>query len=528
MKKWLIIFLFVPTILNGQIINTYAGGGGALGDGGPATSANISIFVSLAMDYNQNIYVADANHNRIRKINYITGIISTVAGNGIAGFFGDGGIATNAELNKPTYVSVDKFGNIFISDTYNNRIRKVDIATGNINTYVGDGVSGYNGDGILATTASLNLPSGLILDSTENLYFIDCNNQRVRKVDTFGIITTIAGNGIPGYSGDGGLATNAEIHGPFQINLDKYGNIYIADQVNGRVRKVNVHTDIITSVVGIGSLGFSGDGGPATNAQIGPSGIAFDINGNMYVSDHDNERIRKIDTFGIITSIAGGGSAGFGGDGSPATACEMHFPEGIVVEKCGNLFFADEENSRVRIIAYSPILTIPNISLSGMISCPIGTMVTVNATVINAGSSYLIEWMNHGVEFNTTIVPTVTYIKPPGIDTITARVVPTGYGCWDSTISAWHIVTVNTEGILPISKYTNVQIWPNPTQDLLNIIDDEVINNITVSNLIGQIIINKDYNTCNIQLNLHQLPQGIYIVKLKSNEETSIAKIIKQ
>jgi len=145
-KKWLIIFLFVPTILNGQIINTYAGGGGALGDGGPATSANISIFVSLAMDYNQNIYVADANHNRIRKINYITGIISTVAGNGIAGFFGDGGIATNAELNKPTYVSVDKFGNIFISDTYNNRIRKVDIATGNINTYVGDGVSGYNGD----------------------------------------------------------------------------------------------------------------------------------------------------------------------------------------------------------------------------------------------------------------------------------------------------------------------------------------------------------------------------------------------
>ena len=221
-------------------------------------------------------------------MNSTTGIITTIAGNGIAGYSGDGGLATNAELNNPYGVAVDSNGNIYIADTNNNRIRKVNSTTGIITTIAGNGTAGYSGDGGLATNAELYYPYGVAVDSNGNIYIADTYNNRIRKVNsTTGIITTIAGNGTAGYSGDGGPATNAQLNYPYGVAVDSSGNIYIADTDNNRIRKVNSTTGIITTIAGNGNPGYSGDGGPATNAELyDPSGVAVDSNGNIYIADY--------------------------------------------------------------------------------------------------------------------------------------------------------------------------------------------------------------------------------------------------
>jgi sugar lactone lactonase YvrE len=351
------LVLAVPAL--SQTINTVAGGGA--GDGGPATSANLNDPASLALDASGNLYIADLGNVRIRKVDAALGIITTVAGNGVFGFAGDGGAATSASLNSPAGVALDASGNLYIAEYANHRIRKVDAATGIITTVAGNGINTFAGDGGAATSASLSHPNGVALDASGNLYIADYGNSRIRKVAAAtGIITTVTGNGVFGFAGDGGAATSASLSSPIGVALDGSGNLYIVDYLNHRIRKVTAATGIITTVAGNGSPAFAGDGGAATSASLNyPSGVALDASGNLYIADYFNRRIRKVTAAtGIITTVAGNGSFGFAGDDGAATSASLERPTGVALDASGNLYIADTFNYRIRKVdAASGIIT---------------------------------------------------------------------------------------------------------------------------------------------------------------------------
>ncbi len=351
--------IFLPVIpvaaLDVGIISTVAGNGtlGFSGDGGPATSAQFNYPYRVACDGRGNLYISD--DQRIRKVD-TSGIINTVAGNGTKGFSGDGGPATAAQLNTPHAVAFDKSGNMYIADYDNYCIRKVD-TSGIISTVVGTGTSGYSGDGGPATAAQISKPNALAFDSSGNMYL--AAGCRLRKVDTAGIISTIAGDGYSPWSpsdyGEGGLLINARV-AVSAIAFDQSGNMYLAE--NARIYKVDL-AGIISRVVGNGIFNefpyksFSGDGGPATDAQLENSGaVTFDNKGNMYIADIGNNRIRKVDTYGIITTVAGDGEFGYSGDGDVATNAHLSNPYGVACDRDGNLFIADANNLRIRKVSF--------------------------------------------------------------------------------------------------------------------------------------------------------------------------------
>jgi sugar lactone lactonase YvrE len=358
---------FNGTNLPNNIITTVAGNGIATyaGDGGAAISASLYYPNGVAFDAFGNLYIADSVNERIRRVD-TNGIITTVAGKSGSGYSGDGGAGTNASLTYPTGVAFDAFGNLYIADYSNNRIRKVD-TNGIIATVAGNGTNSYSGDGGAATNASLNKPYGVACDAFGNLYIADQANSRIRKVDINGIITTVAGNGTNGYSGDGGAATNASLYALTGLAFDAFGNLYIADQANSRIRKVDIN-GIITTVAGNGNYSYSGDGGAATNASLySPYGVAFDVFGNLYIADQGNARIRKVDANGIITTVAGNGTNGYSGDGGAATNASLNFPLGTALDASGNLFIADQYNNRIRkVLLYAgyPTFKLNNVSIT--------------------------------------------------------------------------------------------------------------------------------------------------------------------
>ncbi len=283
-------------------------------------------------------------------------IITTVAGNGTNGYSGDGGAANTAMLNYPVSVAVDSVGNLYIADCANQRIRKVG-TNGIITTVVGNGTNGYSGDGDLATSATLNYPYGVVVDTLGNLLIADGENHCIRKVGTNGIITTVVGNGTNGYSGDGGLATNAMLSSSLGIAVDTAGNFFIADGDNNRIRKVGTN-GIITTVAGNGTHGHSGDGGSSTNACLYyPSAVVVDNAGNLFIADQFNQRIRKVGTNGIITTVAGNGTNGYSGDGGMATSAMLLNPNGVFVDAADNIFIADRSNQRIRKVGTNGIIT---------------------------------------------------------------------------------------------------------------------------------------------------------------------------
>ncbi len=434
------------------IISTLAGVDGIFGfagDGGPASVARLNNPQNVAVDKDGNVYISDFGNNRIRKITASTGVITTIVGTGIAGFSGDGGLGTAAQLNGPNNVFVDGKGDLYISDATNVRIRKIVAETGIINTIVGTGTTGFSGDDGLATAAQINVPSGTIVDSAGNLYFSDRSNQRVRKVTaSTGIITTLLGSGIAGFNGDGVAALATRLNFPTGLALDPAGNLYIGDRDNSRVRRlvyasaldnlaptiaistptanptytapnavlalsgtatdnlgvfqvrwsndrggggsalgttawtipglalqpglntvtvaawdVNGNTNstqiavtfnpaqLLFTLAGTGTLGATGDGGAATAARLWlPTAVAVDRQGNAYVCDTQNHRVRKIAPSGIITAFAGSGALGSSGDGGPAVAASMNEPLGIAVDAMGNVYIADSQNNKVRVV----------------------------------------------------------------------------------------------------------------------------------------------------------------------------------
>jgi len=347
-----------------NIISTVAGNGNAgfSGDGGAAANASLDEPYGAAVDGLGNLFIADFGNNRIRKVD-TNGIITTVAGNGSAGYSGDGGAATHASLSDPDGVAVDALGNLFVVDLGNNRIRKVD-TNGIITTVAGNGIAGFSGDGGAATQASLDESYGIAVDGFGNLFIADTDNNRIRKVNASGIITTVAGNGSSGYSGDGGAADSASLNDPYGVAVDGSGNLFIADLGNNRIREVNT-SGIITTVAGNGNAAYYGDGGAATNASLDECyGVAVDGFGNLFIADLGNNRVRTVDTNGIITTLAGNGIAGYSGDGGAATNANLDEPYGATVDASGNLFITDLGNNRIREVglAGSPTLTLNNVT----------------------------------------------------------------------------------------------------------------------------------------------------------------------
>ena len=347
--------------LSGGVLTTVAGTGGAGfgGDGGAATAALLWQPRGVAVDAAGNLYIADRWNRRIRRVTP-GGIISTVAGAGTMGFTGDGGSAVTAELGEPAAVAVDAAGTIYIADQSNQRIRRV--VGGVISTLAGNGTPAYRGDGGPASSASLYQPLGVCPGPGGTVYVADTSNFRVRVISAGGVISTLAGNGTPGWSGDGGLAVNAQLFGPVGLAMDGAGNLYIADGENHRVRRV-APDGRVTTVAGSGGILYSGDGGPATAATLyRPSSLAVDAAGNLYIADTFNDRIRMVTPGGTITTVAGGGTSP--ADGVAATAARLLLPSAIAVDGSGILYLADASN-RVRRVSGGVITTVAGTGVYG-------------------------------------------------------------------------------------------------------------------------------------------------------------------
>ncbi|PZF70923.1 NHL domain-containing protein [Taibaiella soli] len=458
-------------------ITTFAGNGasGFAGDNGPAVNAQLGSVYAVAMDPVGNLYVADMGNDRIRKVTAGTGIITTVGGNGVVSFGGDGGAAAGAQFgNSIQGVAADVAGNVYISDGANYRVRKVTAATGIIATFAGNGTSGSAGDNGPATSANLNALGGLATDAAGNVYIADRSNHKIRKVNAAGTITTIAGNGSAAMAGDNGAATSASLNYPAAVALDAAGNLYIADASNNRVRKVdasgiittfagtgstayngdtlaptatnlynpaglaidaagNVYISessnnrvrkitpagVVSTVAGIGTAGYFGDGGPAISAKVSaPKGLALDGFGNLYIADYTNNVIRKLTmSTGIITTVAGINSAGFAGDGGPATSAKLNSPIAVAIDTAGHLYVADLNNRRIRVFNVATAI-VPAISIATTQN-PVcaGSSITFTATDAHGGTAPSYQWKVNGVNFGTSI-NTFSY-TPANNDTVT-------------------------------------------------------------------------------------------------------------
>jgi uncharacterized protein (TIGR03437 family) len=398
-------------------VSTVAGNGvtGYSGDGGSAINAELNDPNGVAVDAAGNLYIAEFLGERVRKV-ATNGTITTVAGTGVAGFSGDGGPATLASLNGPSRVALDKAGNLYIADSDNYRVRKVSL-NGTITTVAGNGTADSSGDGGPATSAALDSPGDLALDSAGNLFIAsgaflgDGRGNVVRKVTPAGLITTVAGNGTAGYSGDGGPATSAALNAPEGLAIDRAGNLYIADQFNRRIRKVS--NGVITTAAGNGLAGYAGDGGPGVSAELsGPAGISLDAAGSLYIADRDNNRVRVLLTNGTIWTVAGDGSAAYGGDGGPAITAALNSPRSVAI-RAGAVYVADAKNERIRLLTPQP--GAPSIAPNGIV--PIYS----RSNTIQPGSSISIYGENLAAgtlswngDFATTLGgTTVTINKKP-------------------------------------------------------------------------------------------------------------------
>ena len=354
--------------LAGGTVNPFAGNGllSRSGDGGPAIGAQlnaplgVALGPAISLGSAATVYIADTANNVVRRV--ASDVISTVAGTGTAGSSGDGNPATGAQLSGPQGLAVDSAGNLYIADTQNHRVRKV--AGGAISTVAGSGTAGFGGDGAAAGSAQLNAPFGVAVDAAGNLYIAEFGNNRVRKVSTNGNISTLAGNGVSGYGGDGGQATSAMINGPQGVAVDGSGNVYIADTANNRVRRV-APNGVITTVAGNGAAGFNGDGGSALNAQVGnPVAVAVDSVGNVFIAD-GSARVRKLFLSGIITTIAGAGTRGYSGDGGSAPIASLNAPSALAVNAAGAVWVADTLNNAVRLLQFAGGGTVVNAVTNG-------------------------------------------------------------------------------------------------------------------------------------------------------------------
>ena len=525
----LIAFGLVTSSGHAQLISTIAGNGtaGFSGDGGQATVAEIQYAYGIAIDATGNIYIADQANCRIRKVN-TNGIMSTVAGTGAFGYSGDGGQATAASMGDPSGVAVDAAGNVYIADANNARTRKITIGTGIISTVAGNGVGGFSGDGGQATAAEVNGNSGIWIAANGTMYIGDMSNQRVRKVTTAGVISTYAGNGTGGFSGDGGQATAAELNGPDQITTDAAGNLYISDYSNNRIRKVTT-SGVISTYAGTGVAGYNGDNIQATAAQInGVECSAIDAAGNLYLADL-NERIRKVAATGVITTVAGTGVAGYNGDGIQATTAELNLPTRVAVDNAGNIYINDEINARIRKLG-GAVLPVTLLSFTAEYNQAMNNVRLDWVTATETNNKYFtIERSTDGENFIE-----ITEVNGAGNSTVALY-----YNAIDpspiSGIDYYRLKQTDFDGnfrysdIVPVNVPMAFSLYPNPANNILHIATPLSTGRslIVVYNMIGSELINTSYtNQSNIDLPVNSLPNGLYLLKVTTdNGSTWIKKV---
>lgn len=430
------------------------------------------------------------------SISFITRsqIITTIAGNGTIGYSGDGGPAIAAELSNPVAVALDASGNIYIADRANKRIRKVN-TSGIISTILGNGIVGYSGDGGQATDAEINYPQGVAIDIFGNLYVADANNSRIRKVNTSGIVSTFTGNGTGAYSGDGGQATAAEIYYPQGIATDAFGNIYIADSFNNRIRKIDT-SGIITTIAGNGTGGYSGDGGQATAAEIrDPCGLTVDSSGGIYITDVQNNCIRIVNTSGIINTIAGNNVQGYWGDGGQATDAELDVPFGVAFDASGNVYVEDTDNNRMRIVSSGIITTFAGNGYAGYsgdggpaTDAEIHTPGGIELDV--SGNIYFVDIVNNRIRKITSI--------------------STGSNNFASTSNEIAIYPIPTTGSVTISGISLGQV-------------------IELYNHLGQNLSSTIADNTIMQFDISNYPNGIYLIRIVNKDGSVVTekKIIK-
>jgi len=540
--KYLLTFVFFLycSISNAQIITTIAGSGapGYGGDGGPPTAAQMNTVSGVAVDGNGSVYITDYANSRIRKVlAAFTPVIKTIAGTAVPGYSGDGGPATAAQVQNPSYIIVDDVGNVYFSDRNNHRVRFIN-TSGIITTIAGNGVPGFSGDGGPATAAQLNHPEGITFGAG-GLLVSDNENNRIRKIEimpdgTSGVIGTFAGTGVAGYSGDGGAATAATIRSPFGLTFNMAGEIFISDCGNHVIRKVSP-SGIITTYAGTGVAGYSGTGGPATAATFNsPKAIAFNQNGQLLIAESNNHTVRAITLSGIVLHMAGNNTPGYSGDGGLSTNASLHSPEGVAADNHGLFFIADRNNHVVRkveCLSISPTVAIDPLPASAVV----GASVTLTASVTDAGGSYILRWMNHNVQFATTTTPSVTYVKQPGIDTIAVRIISTAVNtCYDSItrLSGDHIVEVgHGTGVVHFSSESRIHVYPNPSSGVLHVVAGIDMGSVEFSftNMLGIMVQRGELRNGTNDISLNSLPSGLYIMEvIEYGERRMITKVIKQ
>ncbi|MBX7109552.1 MAG: T9SS type A sorting domain-containing protein [Chitinophagales bacterium] len=537
------------SICHAQIISTVAGTGigGYNGDGIAAVTAKLYYPAGVALDAAGNIYVADMSNACVRKINAVTGIISTVAGKpGIApGFFaGSGTPATSATFSWYVLgVVPDAAGNIYIADAGSNIICKVAAGTGIITIFAGiNGSAGTTGDGGSAASARLNYPAAMAFDVTEsNLYIADCYNHKIRKIAiNTGIISTVAGTGTAGATGDGGPATAAKLNYPAGIAVDAAGNIYVGDGGNNKVRKITLSTGIISTIAGTGTAGFSGDLGVATAAKFnGPQGLAVDESGNVYIADQGNNRIRKITAGTNIISTIAGSTAGFSGDGGLPELAKLNAPWSLALLANCTLIIADNVNNRIR-------------KITGLTACTSLPVEVIDFIATNHGHQNLLQWTTAS-ELNNDYFTverssdaktfeSIAFIDGAGNATHQNSYAYTDEDPYDN-ISYYRLRQTDFNGSFSYSKTISVikitpdscfNISPNPFHFSTTIsyaIPEAAIVQIDIFDAAGHLVQRVVDENCsagvhNTTLNCNHISPGVYLLKFHANDEILIRKVV--
>jgi hypothetical protein len=405
----------------------------------------------------------------------------------------------------------------------------VDIITGTISTIAGTGIPGYNGDEILATSAQVFHPEGVAVGNNGNVYFADNANHRIRKINsTTGVITTVAGNGNGGYNGDSILATNAMLYFPSNVVLDSNQNIIIADWQNHRVRKIEISTGIITTIVGTGTGGSSGDGFSANLAQIGgPSGLGYDSNWNLYIACEFTNRVRRVDALtNIITTVAGNGSGGYNGDNISAINATLSSPTGVVVDKCNNLLIADAQNNRIRKVWFNTD-TLPqvNVAVTPNDTVITGTQVTTTATATNHGTITSYQWVKNGVNAGTNSAYNYTPVNGDSVYCIVTVRACTGRMYTDTTTTI-HITVTGGAGVANTTNYTT-HTYPNPVIDVLHVATTEALHYL-LYNLMGVTLLQGSVDKQS-SIDMKAIPTGVYLLQLThANGQREVVRVVKE